>query len=153
MYEGVKKYVAELSENDMSIGALLARGTVVSHQNWLQNTRKRNALCFEWRKLFKDFDVIVCPIMPITAFRHDHSEYSKRQITIDSEVRPYNAQFIWASIATLFGLPSTAVPIGQSDNGLPIGIQVMGDYLEDYTTIKFASLLESEFGGFVKPIL
>jgi amidase len=49
------------------------------------------------------------------------------------------------------GQPATSIPIGMSKEGLPIGIQVIGPYLEDLMTIKFASLLEREFGGFIQP--
>jgi len=46
-------------------------------------------------------------------------------------------------------LPGTAVPIERSASGLPIGVQIIGPYLEDRTTIAFAEPLEREFGGFV----
>jgi Asp-tRNA(Asn)/Glu-tRNA(Gln) amidotransferase A subunit family amidase len=40
-----------------------------------------------------------------------------------------------------------------SATGLPIGVQIIGSYLGDRTTIAFAGLLEREFGGFVRPPL
>jgi amidase len=43
------------------------------------------------------------------------------------------------------------MPIGRSAEGLPIGMQIVGPYLEDRTTIAFAELVEREFGGFVAP--
>jgi amidase len=42
-------------------------------------------------------------------------------------------------------------PIGRSPSGLPIGVQIIGPFLEDRTTIAFAGLMEREFGGFVSP--
>jgi amidase len=39
-------------------------------------------------------------------------------------------------------LPATAVPIGATRAGLPIGMQIIGPYLEDRTTIAFAGLLD-----------
>ena len=54
-------------------------------------------------------------------------------------------------MATAPGLPATAAPIDRSDTGLPIGVQIVGPYLEDRTTIAFAKLMEREFGGFVPP--
>ena len=45
----------------------------------------------------------------------------------------------------------TAMPIGCSAAGLPIGMQIIGPYLEDRTTIAFAELAEREFGGFGAP--
>ena len=45
------------------------------------------------------------------------------------------------------------MPIGRTDAGLPIGVQIIGNYLEDRTTIAFAGLIEREFGGFTPPPL
>jgi Asp-tRNA(Asn)/Glu-tRNA(Gln) amidotransferase A subunit family amidase len=59
--------------------------------------------------------------------------------------------FIWADPATTCGLPATAVPVEWSPSDLPIGVQIIGPYLEDRTTITFAALLERKFGGFVPP--
>jgi amidase len=56
-------------------------------------------------------------------------------------------------LATAPGLPATVVPIGKSDDGLPIGAQLIGPLLEDHTPLRFAELLELEFGGFEKPHL
>jgi hypothetical protein len=41
--------------------------------------------------------------------------------------------------------------IERSASGLLIGVQIIGPYLEDRTTIAFAGLVEREFGGFVPP--
>ena len=67
------------------------------------------------------------------------------------EEYPYFDQLVWPEIATTPGLPATAIPIDRSETGLPIGVQIVGPYLEDRTTIAFAELMEREFGGFVPP--
>src|SRR5262249_8731489 len=54
-------------------------------------------------------------------------------------------------IATLPGLPSTAIPTGFAPDGLPLGVQMVGPWLEDPTPLKLAELIEREFGGFVPP--
>jgi amidase len=43
------------------------------------------------------------------------------------------------------------MPIGRSRAGLPIGVQIIGPFLEDRTTIAFAGLMERAFGGFSPP--
>jgi amidase len=43
------------------------------------------------------------------------------------------------------------VPIERTDTGLPVGVQVIGPFLEDRTTLAFARLIEREVGGFVPP--
>jgi amidase len=64
---------------------------------------------------------------------------------------PYSDQVAWPGIATLPGLPATAIPLGLSPEGLPVGAQIVGPWLEDRTPLKLAELIEREFGGFVPP--
>jgi Asp-tRNA(Asn)/Glu-tRNA(Gln) amidotransferase A subunit family amidase len=70
---------------------------------------------------------------------------------VDGSKIPYYDQSAWAAIATLNGLPATTMPNGRSESGLPIGVQIIGGYLEDRSTIAFAGLIEREFGGFTPP--
>jgi amidase len=142
-----------LQNDDFSLEACLQRGYTLSYRDWLMKTRTRGILRQQWRNLYKEFDVIICPVMPTPAFPYDHSDPSKRQIKVDNIHAPYSNQYAWVSIATLFGLPTTVTPVGLTENNLPIGVQLIGDYLEDYTTIKLAGLIEDELGGFSEPPL
>jgi len=56
----------------------------------------------------------------------------------------------WIGFATLAGLPATVAPVGLTSTGLPVGIQIIGPYLEDATSINIAGLLENVVGGFVQ---
>jgi amidase len=105
------------------------------------------------RAFFREWDIVLCPVTPTPAFPHDHSlPQDARRIEIDGKQYPYfDAQLVWPGLATLPGFPATSAPIGRSESGLPIGVQIVGPYLEDRTTIAFAELLEREFGGFVTP--
>ncbi len=55
------------------------------------------------------------------------------------------------SIGNLTGCPATVAPAGMTASGLPVGIQILGPYLEDATPIRLASLLARENGGFTPP--
>ena len=90
--------------------------------------------------------------MPTPAYPHDHSspDYARR-IDIDGKDYPYFDQLVWPELATTSGLPATVAPIERSETGLPIGVQIIGPYLEDRTTLAFAELIEREFGGFTPP--
>jgi len=94
---------------------------------------------------------VLCPPMPTVAFPHDHSPLFARILDVDGAKVPYFVQSVWAGIATLNGLPATTMPIARTDNGLPIGMQIIGGFLDDRTTIAFAGLIEREFGGFTPP--
>jgi amidase len=45
------------------------------------------------------------------------------------------------------------VPTGRFIDGLPMGVQVIGPYMEDRTPLRFAQLVERELGGFKAPTL
>jgi amidase len=142
-----------LSPEDQSLAAYRLRGITASHAEWIRASRARGALRGQWFNLFQEVDVVLCPPMPTVAFPHDHSRPFGRELDVDGAKTPYYDQMAWSAIATLNGLPATVAPIGRSETGLPIGVQIIGNYLEDKTTIAFADLIEREFGGFTPPPL
>lgn len=123
----------------------------ISHRDWIHADRVRARIAHRWREFFTQFDVLLCPVSPTPAFPHDHGEMESRRLRIDDREIAYKDQSPWSSIATLTGLPATAMPIGLSEDGLPVGMQIIGPYLEDRTTIAFAGAVERSFGGFVAP--
>lgn len=105
-----------------------------------------------WTALFQQFDVVLAPAFGTVAYPHDNREPARdRTLTINGKPTPYFAQLGWPGVALLPNLPATAAPVGMTPDGLPIGIQVIGPYLEDRTTIAFAGLMEHAFGGFTPP--
>ena len=66
--------------------------------------------------------------------------------------RPYVEQMpYWISTATLAGLPATVAPVGRTDAGVPVGLQIIAPMWEDGTAIEFAALLSDVVGGFTAP--
>jgi amidase len=74
-----------------------------------------------------------------------------RKIRTDNGTRPYLDMFGWVGLATIAYLPATVVPVGRTPSGLPVGIQIVGPYLEDRTTLAVARCIEELLGGFVPP--
>jgi len=147
----IQELAATLPADDMSMAATRLRGFVLGHREWVAANRLRAGVSQRWREFFREWDVVVCPNMPTPAFPHDHTPESTRRIAIDDRDYAYGDQVVWAGVATLPGLPATAMPVEHTETGLPIGLQVVGPYLEDRTTLAFARLVEREFGGFVPP--
>lgn len=142
----------KLDPNDHSPAAERLRGAVATHTAWLADDSARNRLRAQWRALFREFDAVICPVMPTPAYPHDHTpDQEQRVIEIDGVKYPYTDQLLWPGIATLPGLPATAIPTAMSPGGLPIGVQIIGPWLEDRTPLYLAELIEREFGGFVPP--
>ncbi|MGI8815581.1 MAG: amidase [Pseudonocardia sp.] len=153
VYEHARAEVASLDPDDRSFGAEYIRGVVLSHRDWILADTERAMLRQRWRALFAEFDVVLCPAMPTPAFPHDHGDMAGRRITIDGTDHGYFDQLALAGVATLPGLPATVLPIGISEEGLPIGVQAIGPMFGDRTTIRFAELAEHHFGGFTPPPL
>lgn len=152
VYRRVEAMVAQLPADDQSLAAGRLRATVMSHRDWIAANGQRGQLRQRWRALFREWDVVLCPAGSTPAFAHDSkSDINARQIEIDGKRYSYRDQSVWPGVATTPGLPATVAPIGLSPAGLPIGVQIVGPYLGDRTTIAFARLLEREFGGFVPP--
>ena len=149
---GAQAGAAQLTAENKSLAAERLRGMTQSHRDWVLDDGARGRLRAQWRELFKTFDAVICPIMPTPAYPHDHSpQQEARRIKIDGKDYAYPDQLAWPGIATLPGLPATAIPLGLSPEGLPVGIQIVGPWLEDRTPLKLAELIEHEFGGFKPP--
>ncbi|MDE1954204.1 MAG: amidase [Betaproteobacteria bacterium] len=153
LYADMQRKAAGLPAGDTTPEADSLRASVLSHRDWIAASQQRNRVRAQWRELFRAFDAVICPVSPVTAFAHDHSDMQARRIDIDGRSVPYGDQIAWSGLATLPGLPATAMPIGRSQQGLPIGIQIIGPWLEDRTPLRLARLLEAEFGGFRAPSL
>jgi Asp-tRNA(Asn)/Glu-tRNA(Gln) amidotransferase A subunit family amidase len=114
-HERLRIRAAGLSADDQSLDAARLRGMVFSHRDWLEANNRRELHRHGWRQLFAEFDAVVCPITPTPAFPHDHNpDLLERRIGIDGVGYPYFDQLVWAGLATMPGLPATAIPAGRS---------------------------------------
>ncbi len=143
----------QAADDDHSWPTRMARYSLLGHRDWLIANEIRYRYRSIWHDFFGDVDVLLTPVTPVTAPRHDHSgDLMQRSIEVNGQSRNYWEQMTWAgALATLAGLPATTAPVGLARNGLPVGIQIIGPWLEDYTPIAFASALAAFTGGFQPP--
>jgi amidase len=103
---------------------------------WFELLDTRHRLRRQWRALFADIDVVLAPAFGTLAYPHvDEPDMRTSTLVIDGEPTTYGRQVAWPAVATFPGLPATAVPVGRSREGLPIGLQVIGAFGQDRTTI------------------
>lgn len=132
--------------------AQFAFDATLRHRNWLSANAKRHNHRYMWHNFFKKFDVLICPTSSSTAIAHDtQTKQMDRTILINGKREPYSLLLKWPGIFTHVYLPSTSAPVGLTKSGLPVGLQIVGPYLEDYTTIDFAKKLTEVVGGFEPP--
>lgn len=152
---GFRRMVAQaeaLAPDDHSYFAEMLRGNTLRHRDWVIANNRRHAMLGAWIEYFKTYDVLIAPIAPTAAFAHDHAgERHERTIDVDGSKQTVANMLFWAGYAGAFYLPATAVPIGRSNEGLPIGAQIIGPPGGDRTCIAFARLLERAYRGFEAP--
>jgi amidase len=151
--EHPRQKIEQLADNtDDTPAGFVKRATAARHRDWLSDNERRMQIRERWRLFFERFDVILMPVQPRGAIPHDHSlPQWERRIEIDGVDRPYLDLFGWTGPAGAGMLPATAVPGGLGDDGLPIGVQVVGPYLHDRTTLQAARLIARLRGGCPRP--
>jgi amidase len=151
-FENLAAMSASFASDDQSPFAVASRSAAIRHRDWLHLNETRSRTQARFAELFREVDVVLMPIVPVAAISHDHSDpFPARTITIDGAPAPYLRLFSWIAPATFAHLPATAVPIGRTSDGLPVGLQVMGPYLEDRTTIDVARRVTEIVGGYTPP--
>ena len=143
--------VEVLDDTDIPHRVAYAQHGTQRLRDWINTDDERQRLRMEWQRFFEGVDVLLTPVVSTVAIQHDHTNINSRTIVVNGEPRDYWDQTVWTGMASAFYLPATVIPIGVNDDGLPVGIQIMGPYLEDRTTIDFASKLSELIGGFESP--
>ncbi len=114
------------------------------HRAWLLGEEARARLKTDWAAFFEEFDVVIAPCSTVAAFPLDEARpREERVLRVNGRDADYNDQLFWAGFATLPSLPATAVPIGLTEDGLPLGVQVVGAAWEDRTTLAVAAAIEA----------
>jgi amidase len=130
----------------------MAKGSLSSFAEWQVRNLKRLAYRALWEKYFESADVFLLPTAMTTAYPHDHGPRDTRTVPMpEGGAQPQLNLLTYISPASLTGCPATTVPAGLGKSGLPVGLQIVGPYLEDATPIGFGQLLASEIGGFQPP--
>ena len=151
VYDDAVRRANALADDDHSLEAEQLRNQVGRFRDWVFRNEERTKIRWAWRCFFEDYDVVLAPIMARSAFPHDHRRFGERTITVNGSDQPYFTQVFWAGIAINAYLPSTVIPAGLDDDGLPIGLQIIGPEYGDLTTLGVAKQLESAGFAFQAP--
>jgi amidase len=130
--------------------ALQAQAALASRRRFYRAVLAQHAARRVWQDFFREFDVFLMPVAFLPAFPHDHSRGARKLATLDGP-RDYLDLLFWISFATHTGLPATSAPVGFTRDGLPVGLQILGPFLEDATPIDFALKMSEVVGGYRAP--
>jgi Asp-tRNA(Asn)/Glu-tRNA(Gln) amidotransferase A subunit family amidase len=122
------------------IAEIVEAGRDISGAQYIDALHEKGRYTRVWAEFFEDYDVLVTPALQITAF-------SVGLLTpAEIEGQPVDPFFDdWCSIclpANLTGMPSTVVPAGFGNGGLPVGLQIMAPRWADALTLRVAAAFE-----------
>ncbi|MBP5675197.1 Asp-tRNA(Asn)/Glu-tRNA(Gln) amidotransferase subunit GatA, partial [Candidatus Saccharibacteria bacterium] len=102
---------------------------------YLKAQKARTKIIEEYNKAFKQVDFILTPVAPNPAFKLGEK--------VNDPVSMYLEDVMSVPI-NLAGIPSLAVPAGETKNGLSIGLQILGPRRSDKNLINFSKELEEK---------
>jgi Asp-tRNA(Asn)/Glu-tRNA(Gln) amidotransferase A subunit family amidase len=103
---------------------------------------RRDELRLRLIRQMRDVPVLICPVCSVPAFRHGEREW-----TINGQSVTYMEAMSYTQWFNLLGNPAVVVPSGVSPEGLPIGVQVVGQPNSEELILKVARALERAVGG------
>lgn len=103
---------------------------------FMQAARVRRMIADSFNTAFEQCDLIICPSSAGTA------------MPLDSDLTPleYYALDLFTVAMNLAGVPACSVPAGLAENGLPLGLQVVGKRFDDMRVLQLAKHIE-QFAG------
>jgi amidase len=113
--------------------------------------QRRHEYRQRWADWFDGYDAFLCPILQVPAFPHDHSDMPVRFHDVDGRETPGLDLIAWPGAIGVVLLPSVVIPAGQTPDGLPVGVQIVGPHLQDRRLLRIASLVDEVGPGYRRP--
>ncbi|HVF51517.1 MAG TPA: amidase [Pyrinomonadaceae bacterium] len=109
---------------------------------WTERDRLRGALV-EW---MKETPLLVAPVGAAPAFAH-----GARTVSVGAQELSIFRAFSYAQTCNTYDLPAVAVPAGQTGEGLPVGVQIIGRPRAERSVLAAARIVEAALGGWQRP--
>lgn len=137
------------SFDNSPVSSNLAKGMGLDASGYFQALTKRDNLISKMDKFLTDWDIWLCPVSPTPAFTH---RPRSKPFEIEGKTVPYSlAIAMYNNTTTVAANPVVSLPMGKSNQGLPIGVQIHAKRWSDKRLLDIAELIEQVIGGFNKP--
>lgn len=117
-------------------------------QTLLDTWIRRDVLRMEIFSQMRGYPILLCPVASIPAFRH-----GERSWNIDGQTVEYLDAWSYTEWFNLLGTPAAAIPFGRSNEGLPIGVQIVARPWEEELVLAVAAELEAQRGAWQAPAI
>lgn len=133
MYEKTRAegFGAEVKRRIMIGSYVLSHGYYDAY--YLQAQKLRRMIADDFQQAFQHCDLIAGPVAPTVAWKQGEGA--------DDPVKVYLAD-IFTLPGSLAGLPGMSVPVGLGEGGMPVGLQLLGNYFQEGTLLHAAHALQ-----------
>ena len=133
MYEKTRAegFGAEVKRRIMIGSYVLSHGYYDAY--YLQAQKLRRMIADDFQQAFQHCDLIAGPVAPTVAWKQGEGA--------DDPVKAYLAD-IFTLPGSLAGLPGMSVPVGSGEGGMPVGLQLLGNYFKEGTLLHAAHALQ-----------
>jgi amidase len=122
---------------------------IQQQQKYLTALSQRDTLIATMENFLSNWDAWLCPVVPVPAFTH---RQPGEPIEVDGcEFSYWRAIGAYTTIFNLTGNPAVVMPFTLSQDGLPIGVQVVGQRGSDMKLLEIAEKLTQVTGFFQRP--
>jgi aspartyl-tRNA(Asn)/glutamyl-tRNA(Gln) amidotransferase subunit A len=141
-YEGTRGegFGAEVQRRLMIGTYVLSSGYYDAY--YLRAQKVRTRILQDFQTVFQDVDALLTPTCPSAAFAYGEKTDDPVQMYLND---------IFTVTANLAGLPGISVPAGVDNDGLPLGLQVIGKALDEAACFRVAGAIEEAAGFVAKP--
>jgi len=128
------RYFGEEAKRRIMLGTF-SRMAGYKHKYYLKALKVRTLIINDFQRVFKKYDILMAPTMPIVAPKF--SEIEKM-----SPVEQYMMDILTAG-PNLAGIPHISIPCGTVNN-LPVGLHILGNHLHEEKLLQIASFAEKQ---------
>jgi Asp-tRNA(Asn)/Glu-tRNA(Gln) amidotransferase A subunit family amidase len=141
-----KGYEADISPLLRQFSGWVTKEPAHSGESLLDAWIQRDVLRAQVFSQMREYPILLCPVAAVPAFRH-----GERSWQIDGQTVEYLDAWSYTEWFNLLGTPAVAVPVGQSAEGLPIGVQIAGLPWQEELVLAVAAGLEAQCSEWKKP--
>ncbi len=123
-----------------------AAETALTAETLLDAWIQRDTLRARFLAQMQGYPILLCPAAAIPALRH-----GERCWNVEGKTVEYLDAWSYTEFFNLLGNPAAVVPVGQSSEGLPIGVQIVGRPWEEEQVLVVAAALEQQCGAWRIP--
>lgn len=115
---------------------------------YLEALHRRDQSIIAWERFYDDWDALLCPAAMTTAFPHQEGW---APLSVDGQPVDYTMLAAHTVVFNYTGHPAIVLPCERGQDGLPIGVQLVGRRWDDARLLAIAQALAELTGGFQRP--